>query len=229
MARLNQALATLALAALVPAGAWAAGQATLKADADTVRVAWDDAGHLRVDMPGDDGALISRDGQVYMVTQEGGQPVVMEVGSMMNAFTAMLGQDDHLLDARISDLKPTGQSETHAGIRGQVYVGRLSEGKGQARDIELVLTDHALVNELTGAYMDLVQALMGADRVGALKSQLPAGRRGFLRMDSEITLESISAKAPPADAFTLPAPPTSMADLFKGMADQLQQLQQMQK
>ncbi|MFA5522291.1 MAG: hypothetical protein WCY98_10245 [Castellaniella sp.] len=231
MTGIRQRVAAVVLSALLPLAAVAAGQATFDADSDRVVLFWDDSGKLRIDLPDEDeGYMIARDGKMYMVMEDDGETMVMEVGGMIAmAADFMDGGDVSLLDVSLSGLKPTGARETHAGIEGRVYTGTITESKGKQRAVELVLADHPLANELTDTYLRLLETLFGAERARTVSAALPAKERGVLRVDDEMRLASISGNTPAAELFELPAAPSSLADMFKGLAEQMQQLQQLQQ
>lgn len=205
---------------LVPAAALAAGSARLRADTESgstvMNVSWSGDGALRMDTSDSPGHFIVRDGKAYMVMQQGGRTLVMDLASMMKMAA---GQSGGLPSGnsfgRVESITATGASETVAGIEGRVYEVTWTDGDGKRRSGEVVLTDDPLVAEMTQAYLAAVQAMSGADTT-AYRQSLPEGERGLLRSGDDFRIESISGDAPAADAFELPAEPMDLQKMMQG-------------
>lgn len=198
----------LALAATA-ANAFAAGTATYRLGADSqLTYAWRGEA-LRVDMSAQqEGYMLARDGHIYMVTNSGGQPMVMDLSGMNKAFAGALPAGS---EVESYDLVATGESETVAGIAGELYLAKVTYADGTQAQGELVLTDHPLVAEMSTALSAMGQSMLGKDN--PMTAQLTARGQGMLRYsdkDGSLVLTRISPDAPPASAFTLPAKPMQM-------------------
>lgn len=215
----------VALVALVPGMALAAGTATFAGkDGKAMHVEWRSGGLLRMDAPGQAAYMIARDGKLYSVTESNGTPRVIEMTDMLKAMTAMANKsagDKQLLDAQVESVQATGQSPTIAGIKGQQYRVTVKESDGTSKTIDMVLTDNPLVVEMTHAYVTTFEPMVGDNRMDHWLAKLPAGKRGILQVGDQFSLKSISANAPPASAFTLPAKPQSIGDMMQKMLKQM--------
>lgn len=215
------------LIALMPFTAWAAGTATIQVDGDSNTMSWLDNNTVRFDMPGaEDSYMISREGKTYMVNPKasGGMPPVMEVGDMIKGFAEMAEDDEtSVLTMRIKSAKATGETQSVAGIKGEVYTLTTIDKKGQSKTMDAVFTSDPLVVEMTAAYIAFSESIVGTKRVAEFKDAFPKGKRGLLRIGDDMTLQSISKSPPAASAFELPAKPTNMGDMMKELMKQLQQ------
>lgn len=217
----------IALSACLPLVAMAAGTATIKADnGKIVKASWLNPETVRVDRNSKPGYMLLRDGRVYSVTQDNGQPRVIDMSGMIKGLVSMAEGSSNKKFAlpEITSMKDTGKSETVAGIKGEVYkVTATTNGKTQTR--EIVLTDNPTAVELTHVYVHTINSIAGQNMGSKFLNQLPEGRRGILRMGHDFTIESISGNAPSADLFKLPAKPKSMVDFLQNLTKQMQQSQ----
>lgn len=221
------ALAAALLIALVPFSVWAAGTATIQTGSDRSTMAWLDNSTVRFDPPAAEGSyLISRDGKTYMVNPKasGAMPPVMEIGGMMQGLTDMSkGNDASPLTMHIESVKATGKAQTVAGIKGEVYELTTTDSKGKRKTMEAVLTGDPLVVEMTTAYLAFSEPMIGVKKTAEFKNALPKGKQGLLRVGDDMVVQSISNKKLATSAFELPAKPTDMNDMMKGLMKQLQQ------
>lgn len=193
----------------------AAGTAEYRMNGETtVRYAWrGDAVRMRAGQQ--DGYMLMRDGEIYTVTNQGGQPRVMAMSGMMEALGNAASQDAAAAPVESYSLTPTGGSETIAGISGQTYTATSVRADGSREIAEMVLTDNSLVAELTRAMSSIGSSFLNQDNPVA--QDFLARGQGVLRFtDSEgntMLLASIAADAPPASAFELPAKPMKMPNL----------------
>lgn len=215
------------LIALIPFSAWSAGTATIQAGGESNSMSWLDNSTVRFDMPAANGSyMVSRDGKTYMVNPKaaGGMPPVMEVGGMIQGFANMAkGSNASPLAMDIKSVKATGQTQTVAGIKGEVYQITTIDNKGQSKTMEAVFTNDPLVVEMTTAYLAFSEPMIGAQNAAKFKNALPKGKQGLLRVGDDMVVQSISNKKPSASTFELPAQPTNMNEMMKGLMKQLQQ------
>lgn len=211
---------------LMPFSAWAAGTATIQVGGENNTMSWLDNNTVRFDMPAANGSyMVSRDGKAYMVNTKasGGMPPVMEIGDMMQGFANMSkGNNASPLTMHIKSVKATGQAQTVAGIKGEVYELTATDNKGKDKTMEAVLTGDPLVVEMTTAYLAFSEPMIGAKTIAEFKNALPKGKQGLLRMSDDMVVQSISNKKPAASTFELPAKPTNMNDMMQGLMKQLQ-------
>ncbi|NYT62461.1 hypothetical protein H0A66_09085 [Alcaligenaceae bacterium] len=88
--------------------------------------------------------------------------------------------------------------------------------------MEAVFTSDPLVVEMTTAYLAFSESMIGAKNIAEFKNAFPQGKQGLLRLGDDMVVQSISNKKPAASAFELPAKPTNMSDMMKGLMGQLQ-------
>jgi hypothetical protein len=215
----------LTLAVLLCAGpALAAGSATVQTTspqgAQAMQVTWQDVDTARMDLPGQAGYMVVRDGEAFVVSSAGGRTMVLAMSGMAAMADSMgagggasVGamMDRHTATG-VERLEATGAGETVAGLRGEVYEMVWTDATGASRTDTLVLSDAPLAVEFTAAMQAFARA-MGEDedpRARAVEGH------GLLRYGERFRLTEISASAPAAEAFTLPAPPISMEDMMQG-------------
>lgn len=208
----------LMAATLLPLATLAGGTATIESDGQTSTIHWQDNGNLRMGLGQADGYLIVREGTPYTVINRDGTPMVMDMSGMLQAFADMGGEatDTSNPFGSIDAVKATGSSETVAGIQGQVYQITVTDADGQEQTMDTVLTGDALVQEMTQAYMNGVQAMLGSDEIEKVfLDKLPADQRGLLRAGDDFQIVSISGDMPSADLFVLPAEPKSLGSMMQ--------------
>ncbi|MES0873901.1 hypothetical protein [Sinimarinibacterium thermocellulolyticum] len=219
---LSRTLIAIAVAA-TPAWAWAGGKAVVEAGegSDKQRITYEfDGALLRMDVPQQDGNyMIMRDGKIYSVTEQNGQPMVIDMsgmGKMLGGIAqqsmASVNQD---VDQFIS-LSDTGRTETVAGISGKVHVLTYVDD-GERKTEEIVLSNDKNLREMSDSMM-----LVSETMAKAFGVQIPEGSKrmsaelkgqGVLRFGTQYKLVSLSGSTPPPSRFTLPAQPQQMPDL----------------
>ncbi|SFH26977.1 hypothetical protein [Modicisalibacter xianhensis] len=172
---------------------------------------------MRMDFPGQQqhGYMLMRDGKGYMVTQQGGQPLIMDMSmlremsdSMDDNTGAMAGQAE-----TVETLEVTGETETVAGIEGKVYRLEWTDRGGQTHEDTLVLSDDPLAHEMLTAFQNYVQAVMGrADPIGqaVLERDL-----GMLRFGERFKVAEIAKASPAESAFELPENAMTMDQMIR--------------
>ena len=175
---------------------------------------------LRMGAPSESSYAVIRDGKMYAVTYEGGQPMVIDAGSVMKGFASTMQQNAPSdLTAEIVTMENTGVEETVAGVKGEVYRVTVRDNGGQERTEEVVLSKDKRAKEFTNALFlmaTLGSSLGGEDALkGAedMKKRLDAEGVGFLRFGDEMKITSINSDAVSADRFELPAEPMDMSGL----------------
>lgn len=212
------------LALLLPVVAQAAGSATFDTGGDSQLVIyWQDDGNLRMGAANAGHYMLIENGKAYSVSTASKPAQVIELGGMIKALS---GKNDQPTFGAIASIKATGKHETIAGIRGKVYRVDVVQPDGQQVSQTIVLTDNPLVREMTHAYISSFAAFAGNTRSDKFLAALPKGERGLLRTDDNFRLASITAKAPAADLFTLPAKPKKMADMMQGLQQKMRQMHQ---
>ncbi|MCS3904093.1 hypothetical protein J2T55_002126 [Methylohalomonas lacus] len=182
-----------------------------------MEIAW--AGeHMRMDFPAQPGThIVVRDGQSFAVTHESGRSVVMDMatmGQMAPLFGARLGLPMNRA-VSVDGIRPLGESETVAGVRGARYRIDWTDAEGRPRSDTVVLTDDPRVVELTQALRRHVESMQIAV-ARPISVALRERGQGVLRFADRFEVVSISERVPPAEAFALPAEPMS---LFQVMQD----------
>lgn len=213
-----------ALALLAPLPLLAAGTATLDNGNESNEFVWQDTQTARINLPAEDGYMVLREGKLYMVNTNAGSgmPPVVEIGDMMQGMVEAFADDASPLSQKVDSLTKTGQTETIAGIKGDLYDVVLVNDQGETRSDQLVLTGDALAVEMTAAYLAVSEALVGAKRVDAFREALPKGQRGLLRLGDDMSVQSLSKDQPATDAFDLPAEPVDFANMMQQMMEQMQ-------
>ncbi|HET7306679.1 MAG TPA: hypothetical protein VFK24_02535 [Gammaproteobacteria bacterium] len=195
-----------------PVAAFAGGTATVQSGSghqQRTTIEWRDAHTLRMQGTKKQQFILLRDGKTYMVMSRNGKPTVIDVTSMKSTMNAS-GKDKGIISG---SFKPTGKTETVAGIKGHVYHATWTDAMGKHKG-DAVLTDNQQAVELTQAYMTLIDAF-SAENDAAAKLHLPKSEPGLLRLGNDFRVLSISDKTPPSKDFKLPAKPTSLADMMK--------------
>lgn len=178
-------------------------------------------GMARMDLPEQAGGYaVYRDGGAYMVTQQAGFPVVLDLKSMARQLGRMGPQAPSVPGygeiGRYEDLKPTGHSETVTGIKGDVYLLSWTDSSGTKASEEVVLTSDPRVRELAQILETVARSMAevtpathreGQERfMAAIKGKNLA----VLRYGKQMRVESLDATAVPASRFELPAEPMQL-------------------
>lgn len=217
-AGLLTSLGAFLLAAALPASALAGGSATVLAGGKTTRLAWQTQGAVRVQQQSSSNYLLVRGDKAYSVTYQGQQPLVMEVGGLLQGLGAFAqSRPNQYLPEQVDQVKDLGKRETVAGIAGHVYQLTVTDTQGKRHVTDAVLTDDPLVVNMSDTYLHTMDTLLGASTAQKLTAALPAQRRGILRLGRDFTLESISGTEPAGSQFALPAQPTQLQNLLQGL------------
>lgn len=217
------------LAGMAPALAWAGGQAiVISGDADQqLLMEYDDNNRVRMNMPQGEGAdadmhMIVRDGGLYYVMMQDGQPMVIDAGSMMQGLGNLFSSQNQFGNEGMREfisLDDTGRSEEIAGITGSVYELRFVDDNGSEQVETLVLSSDARARDLSAAFLTMSKTMMEAMQVeqqGWEQMTLVLEDRGMLRYGSNFRVVSFDDGEPASGRFELPAEPTQLGALFSG-------------
>lgn len=187
----------------------------------TMTITWRDEKTLRMDFAeaGADTYLIMRDGKTYSISDNDGQPLVMDMSAMGGLVKSMLpkgGDSEHPFGS-IDSIKSTNTKETVAGIEGQVYQMQWTDPDGSKQFGEAVLTNDPLVVEMTQAYLGAMSAMVGDEYTRVYQDAMPDDNKGLLKVGKQFYVESISDKELPAASFELPAKPMDLRNLMEQM------------
>lgn len=211
----------LALAALPAVAVAAGGNATIQSatpqESIEFEVSWR-GDMVRMGFPQQSGAyMVVRDGKGYSVSNQGGQTMVLDMSSLQEMGqgddkkgTGMGSSEFQALDL----LEATGDSETIAGIEGEVYAIEWTDQQGESHRGTIVLSKDSQARDLTVA-MRTAAGAMGAAETDPLSEAVLERDMGVLRFDDKFELVSISGDAPAASEFELPAKPMSLQDLMR--------------
>lgn len=237
MKTLNQTLKqTLVGISLLGAAlaAYAAGsfEYEMRVEKDTGRMSieWLDSNRMRMDtampgMPANSKAWqVLRDGRIYSVQIHDGQTMVIEMSGAMKMLGSLMPKNaagsPGVGDVEeFHSLKPTGRRETVAGISGEVFILDYRPEGGKREQVEVVLSDHRTVREMTQAMSNYAQVMlraMGTEvKPGSNKLEAELGQRqmGMLRFGDQLKAVRVSSQAPAASRFDLPAEPMSMPQI----------------
>lgn len=205
----------MAWGGIVPAGALAAGVATVQAGDRTLTVSFDGP-DARVDVGGiGQGYLLMRDGKLYSVMRAAGQPLVMDGGAMARLLGGGALQPAPDMIRSLGRIEPTGARETVAGRAGAVYAVSYRDEQGRNRSGRGVLGKQPEVRELTrvlGRMAVLLQKAAGQPPDGARQvlDALEEKGLGLLAYEKQFRVERLAATPPAPGSLELPAPPTQL-------------------
>jgi hypothetical protein len=145
--------------------------------------------------------MIFRDGKAYMVANIG-MLVVMDMSTIAQsagkdqASAASMGADEI---ADVLSLKSSGGSESVAGVTGELYEMVWRDGEGREHTNELVLSDAAIVLELTRAWSHMnevmTQAGLGSAGQQEFIALLEDEGMGWLRIGDRSQVTSLQQAA----------------------------------
>ncbi len=206
---------------------WAGGTAVLEAGSGANRVSTTiefNDGNMRMGsaLPEFDGYMVMTDTGIYMVTDQGGRPMVLDLGAMMSMMGGMAGEmmqsQGMTLDnglGQVLEMNDTGREEEVAGISGQVYEITYANERGNPQTEEIVLGSDPTLRELTdtlATWSRMMAAYLSVDlgdSQTAIDDLLQHGD-GILRLGTGYRLTSIDNSSPDPSRFTLPAEPQQL-------------------
>lgn len=208
---------TAMLFVLVPAVALGGGQAVMVLDDEPTKITWQGKGMVRIDESADDEYLVVRDNTPYIVTEENGQPLVIDLTGMADFLAEFGGQPKRnpYNWGKMDTFNSTTTQEVVAGIQGNVYKVTFKQDNGQTLHMDAVLTDDSQVVELLQRYAATLKNAFDINAIQELLSNLPKDQQGVLRLGRSMKLQSISNDEPSDELFALPAKPVSFGDLMQ--------------
>lgn len=212
---------TLGLSAaitLAAAGAMA-GKATISSG-DGQPIEFEYAGDsLRMNTGEAGSYMLVLDGTMYVVSNEGGQPMVFNASSMMRGMMSSAAQfAPEQFNSEFVSLEDTGRDETVAGIKGDVYTLTYRENDETLSE-EVVLTKDPRAREFRDAMFamaSMAEDIAGeeaAERGRDLQKEMARLNAGILRFGREMKVTAISDEKIAAARFELPAEPMDMQGL----------------
>lgn len=217
--RSNRCIAAFAaLFLLAPAYVFAEGTATLEVRSEQsnsqMDMSWRDD-NLRLDLPDEAGGyLVVQGDKAYSVTQQQGETMVLDMSSLREM--GQSGEQGGGVDTDIGSLEKleaTGETETIAGIDGDVYNVVWTDANGDRHENTAVLSEHELVRGMSDAFRRSAEAMGGNGDL--FNDALQERGAGVLRFSDDFRVVDISGDAPPASDFELPAEPMSLQDLMR--------------
>ena len=182
---------------------------------------------LRIDMPGGKSYMLIRDGAMYVVSFEGGAPMVFNASEMMKGMASQPGQmAPSALNAEFVSLEDTGNDETVAGIDGDIYTFTFRDENGEEKSEEVVLTSDPRAIEFRDALfsMSAIAEEMTTEEVMQqgrdLQERLESMNVGVLRYGQDMYVSAMSGEEIPAERFELPVQPLDMqglGEMLKGL------------
>lgn len=217
---------------VMPALAWAGGKVVIEVGSGEERMqsAMEFEGDmLRMDLELEsvdgDVYLLMRDSTMYSVTNQGGQPMVIDLSSLGQMFGGLTEQvqmvDGNNNMQTLITLDDTGRNERIAGINGDVYTVTYTDSDGEQMTDEVVIGRHPVLREMTSVMTSLSssfgQDVQTADSEEAMQSLLSKGD-GILRFGSNYRVLSVDETSPSLARFELPAEPQQIPSLGDMMA-----------
>ncbi|MAR71484.1 MULTISPECIES: hypothetical protein [Halomonas] len=208
----------------VSASALADGQATLvdgSGDPESAVTARWIGDQLRLDFPrhAAKGYLLLRDGKGHVVTNFGGQTVVLGIRDVQSIAGQLGGQDLSDLGSyqaqQVLSLEPVGTRESVAGIEGEVYRLDWITQEGDRREDELVLSQRPEVIELLRV-VDRYQSILSG-QPDPVAARLEQQGLGLLRFGDKFQVASLTATSPDPALLALPSQSGNVGELLRSV------------
>lgn len=183
---------------------------------------------LRINIPENQGYMVLRDDHLYMVTDNNGQLMVVDLNSAFNMFGSMAASatPDHVSSEFVS-MDSTGRFETLAGMEGEVYRVRFIDQEGQEQESEVVLSDDERAIGFRDAIAQMAKTMASAMRGSGIDQEIETGEKlqaelesldkGVLRYGQDMRVKSITETTVAEERFVLPAEPTDLGGMMRGM------------
>lgn len=177
----------------------------------------DDA--LRMDIEGMDAYMLMRAGEIYSVSNAGGQIMVMPL-SQLKGMAQSAGQSGPAQDQAgvvfpesITEMRDTGETREVAGITGRVFEVDWVDDKGTAQTDTAVLSDNSLLLEHQAAKIGFVRAISDNPPNPLLLEMYDRGLAA-LSFGDRFKVLAISDDAGADGNFVLPADPIDLGDMM---------------
>ena len=174
---------------------------------------------MRISMPGQDSYMLHTDGRMYVVSEQNGQLMVIDINQAMGMFGSMADSaTPSSVQGELLSFKPAGRTEEVAGITGQVYEVHFVDADGKERRSDMVLSTDKRAKEFRDAMFAMAGTASSAASVSEkpatdLQSRLKSEKLGVLRFGEEMTVTAISDRTIDNSRFVLPAPPTDLSPM----------------
>lgn len=225
MKHLQMMLFAIVVMALTPfAQASDGGQAFLVEEGEQVHVEFLGPHLLRVGETSGQGYMLMRDGKLYTVVNDAEQVMVVDVVAAMSAYGDAFKQEG-VLDEEIREVKDfsaTGKSHYIAGIEGEEFSMTYIDGKGETQTDTMVLSRDAKVVALTRTMHEMSKILLSVNggelpqSVAEMEQRILDQGWGVLKQGDDFQIAMITADAPPANRFELPAEPMALPTAGQG-------------
>lgn len=215
---MKKLIGSLLMAASLPA--LADGQAVIQAmspDSDEqtdMSVRWADD-NLRMDFPGEQaGYMLIQGDKGHMVTEAEDQTIIMDLSMLSELAKQMSGEQENPAGASsLEQLEATGDTETVAGIEGEVYAIAWTDNGGNSHEETIVLSDNTQVRELLDAFHNYQKALIGEP--DPIAEALEALGMGMLRQGDSFLIVSVNDETPDTSIFTLPEDGVTFEEMIR--------------
>lgn len=179
--------------------------------------------NMRMDFPAQQhGYLLLRDGKGYMVAQQGDRTVITETPLLKTM------SDDNYDDTNpssasqaksVENLEATGDTETIAGIEGEVYRIEWLDRSGETHENELVLSDDPLARGMLRAFQGYLITVTG--EIDPIGDALLERDLGMLRFNDRFNVVELADASADAVSYDLPENGVTMNEMAKQMKDEL--------
>ena len=208
---------------LIYASVALAGSATMESTGgERVVFEYADGNKLRINTSEEGNYMVVRDGTLFAVSDNNGQPMVINASSMMKGFGQIAKMTEQAAPTgamgEVLSVTATGRSETVAGVSGEVYE-IVTRENGERVSKDAVLSSDARALELRDAMFTMISASMEAldedmrRHSDDFRKRLNDMNMGLLRFGTEMKITSITGDTVPSSRFELPAKPVDMNNL----------------
>lgn len=173
---------------------------------------------LRIDVNKDRNYMLVLGEQIYAVSNENGEIMVIDLKQTLSMFGNMAQSAvPDMAAVNVESLEATGRSETVAGIQGEVYELRYTDQEGKRQKSDMVLSSDRramgfrdAVHRMASTLSSMLAQQGTHDR---LQEQLAGMDLGVLRYGEDMRVTSITETQVADARFVLPAEPTDLSGL----------------
>ncbi|MEH6570169.1 MAG: hypothetical protein V7709_13905 [Halioglobus sp.] len=189
--------------------------------------------NLRINTGQQGSYMVINNSGMYVVSDAGGTPMVIDAGEMMGMFGDMAATAPSIASSEIVSLEATGKHENNAGIEGEIYkLEYIDNNSEDVQTAELVLSDDPRAIKMSRAISGFAAAMvkaMGQNPKGAndLEKEMAKLDKGVLRYGDDMWVTAISDRTIGSDRFVLPAPAQDLSAM-SGIADAISNAQSSQ-
>ncbi|MEQ8802825.1 hypothetical protein [Haliea sp.] len=188
-------------------------------DAEGNRMSFEYEGdQLRINMNQENSYMLVRGEQIYAVTDNDGEIMVIDVKQTLSMFGNMAQSAiPDMAAVNVESLEATGRSETVAGIPGEVYNLKYTDQEGRRQESDMVLSSDRramgfrdAVHRMASTMSSMLAQQGTHDR---LQAQLDGMNLGVLRYGEDMRVTAITETQVADARFVLPAEPTDLSGL----------------